>query len=616
MQFIKLKTLSKLAKYIFKKPKNFSNLSKETIGRFYSFLKKERLYWREELNSSDSISIKAYSYVEPILTEEIKNKMNAFEKKPKISILLPVFNIETKWLDKAIASVLNQWYPNWELCIVDDFSSNKDIHTYLNKLIQQNQQKVKVKFLSQRSGISKATNEAFGMSDGEYIGFLDHDDELTVDALFYVVWVINKYDSEFIYSDEDYINENGIKSNPHFKPDFSKETLNSYNYIGHFVVVKRELFEKVKGLNSNYDGAQDYDFVLKCTSTTNKIYHIPRVLYHWRLLQRSVSLNPFSKINAIIAGKKALEDNLKHSQHDISVSCTTVPFVYKVNYKIKGAPLISIIVPFKDKYQLLYECLTSILSKTTYENFEIICVNNKSQLKETFQLMEIFSSLDKRIKFIDYNDDFNYSAINNYAVFEYTQGQQILLLNNDIQVISPNWLNEMLMYSQLDEVGCVGAKLYYPDNTIQHAGVVVGINKYAGHSHRHYDGKSSGYFNRLITVNNVSAVTGACMMVKKEIYVKLGGLDEELRVNFNDIDFCLRVLKAGYRNVFTAYAELYHKESATRGYGDIELFLKEGEYFFSKHQDFITRGDVHYNPNLTLDKEDLSLRKSLYEIEI
>ena len=553
--------------------------------------------------------IKGYKYNITTLTSQIQEEIANFEKKPLISIITPVYNVDPKWLDLAVKSVENQWYDNWELCIADDKSTNEATINYLKSI---NNPKIKVKFLEENGNISKASNEAVKLSSGEYLSLLDNDDELTPNALYEMVKAINETNSDFLYSDEDFINTKGECSNPHFKPDYSPDLLLMHNYITHLSCFKRELFDKVGGFDSKYDGSQDYDLFLRMSEQTNNIHHIPKVLYHWRMLESSTSANSQAKPEAIQRSKELLEETLQRRGIKASVIPQEMDHYYRVKYEIKNNPLVSIIIPFKDKPELLDTCVKSLLKFTTYQNFEIIGVSNNSEEEATFALMKKLEKLDPRVKFYEYNEPFNYAKINNYAVDNFAKGEQILLLNNDIEIIHEGWLEAMLEHSQRAEIGCVGAKLLYPNNTIQHAGIIIGLGGYAGHSHKHYPKDNPGYFNRLNSVQNLSAVTAACLMVKKSIYQEINGMDEvKFKVAYNDVDFCLRVREKGYLNLYTPFATMYHHESITRGYETtpekIARFQTEKDALFERHKEILTNGDPYYNPNLCHDKEDFSI---------
>ena len=551
-----------------------------------------------------------YKYIEPELSDEIKSEIEGFTKKPLISIIMPVYNVDPKWLDLAIKSIEKQWYENWELCIVDDKSTNKKTVDFLKAI---NSTKIKVKQLKQNGNISMASNEALSLTSGEYIALMDNDDELTPDALYEVVKAINKFGSEFIYSDEDKLEMNGSFSDPHFKPDFAPDMFLSQNYLSHLGVIKKELIDKVKGFTVGLEGAQDYDLYLKVLEQTNKIHHIQKVLYHWRKIPGSTAAEFGDKSYAQEAGRQSLENAIKRRKIEGSVEDGIVAGTYKVNYTITGEPLVSIIIPFKDKPELLTLCIESILDKTTYQNWEIIGISNNSEEKATFTEMKRLQALDNRIHFHEYNIPFNYSAINNFAVNEYAKGEHVLLLNNDIEIITPEWIESMLQYSQREGVGVVGAKLYYPNDAIQHAGVIIGISGLAGHSHKYFSRSETGYFSRLNLIQNFSAVTAACLLVKRSLFKEVSGLNEqELKVAFNDVDFCLRIREKGYLNIFTPYCEAYHHESISRGLEDTAekkmRFKSEVEYMQKRHKKILLDGDPFYNPNLTSDRECFSIQ--------
>lgn len=551
-----------------------------------------------------------YIYEEPFFTEAMKKEIASFKHKPLLSIVMPVYNVDPKWLSLAIESIKNQWYTNWEICIADDKSTKSETLDFLKTI---NDKRIKIKFLEKNLNISGASNEALKLANGEYIVLMDNDDEITVDAFYEVVKAINEKSAEFIYSDEDKLEMDGNYSNPYFKPDFSQDMFYAQNYLSHLSVIKKELIDKVGGWELGLEGAQDYDLYLKVLEYTKNIVHIPKVLYHWRKIPGSTASEFSDKSYAQDAGKKALQNSLLRKHIDATVENGTYPGTYRVSYALKNTPLVSIIIPFKDKPELLDMCINSILGKSTYSNFEIIGISNNSTQNATFEMIKKLQQQDKRISFFEHNVPFNYSEINNYAVDNFANGEQIILLNNDIEIISPSWIEEMLMFSEREDVGCVGAKLYYPNNTIQHAGVIIGLGGVAGHSHKYFPKDHPGYFIRLNIVQNLSAVTAACLMVKKSVYKELNGLNEEnLKIAFNDVDFCLRVQEKGYVNVFTPYCEAYHHESISRGHEDnpekVARFNSEVEYMKSRHCDIINKGDPYYNVNLTLQREDFSLK--------
>ncbi len=544
-----------------------------------------------------------YVYLEPSLSPSIQKEIDTFEKKPLISIIMPVYNVSPAWLDLAVQSIESQWYTHWELCMVDDKSTDKNTKKYLKKI---NHPKIKVKFLKKNLNISGASNAALGMTSGTYIALMDNDDTLTPDALYEVVKIINKEGAEFIYSDEDKIEIDGTYSDPHFKPDFSPDLFLSQNYLSHLGVIKKELITKVGDFTIGLEGSQDFDLYLKVLEHTSKIVHISKVLYHWRKIPGSTASEYGEKSYAQDAGRKALENAMQRRDIEATVKNGQTPGTYKVDYPIIGSPLVSIVIPFKDKPELLKTCIESILEKSSYENFEVIGISNNSTEQETFDEMQGLQRLDERIKFYEYNVPFNYSEINNHAVRTHAKGEHILFLNNDIEIISKNWIEEMLMYSQQAQNGAIGAKLYFPNDTVQHAGLVIVpktihsvILLYQGFSKEHY-----GYISKLRCVNNYSALTAACLMVKKSLFDNITGFDaQNLSVAYNDVDLCLRIAAQGHKNVWTPYCEAYHYESISRGHeksvADVERREKEKWHLKQKHQKIFLEGDPYYNKNLT-----------------
>ena len=537
----------------------------------------------------------------------------SFAPAPKISILTPVYNVDAPYLKNCVGSVRGQSYPNWELCLVDDGSSAEHIHPLLEEFSAADS-RIKIKILEQNQGISGATNEAASLATGDYLAFLDNDDELAPHALMEVAKAIHEHDADMYYSDEDIVDADGHVTSTHCKPDYSPDLLLCHNYITHLLVVRRQLFDQVGGLQTSCDGAQDFDLLLRLTEQTDRIVHITKVLYHWRSIETSTAADPDAKGYAVDAGKKALEQALLRRDIQADVLPANRKFYYRVRRAIVGHPLVSIIIPFRDQHEYLRRCVDSILNSTGYQYFEIIGVDNNSEEEQTHALMAELMEVDSRIHFVRYEKPFNYSAINNFAVQE-AAGEHIILMNNDIEVLNIDWLEALLEHSQRQEIGAVGAKLYYKNNTIQHAGVIIGIAGFAGHSHRHFPRRSPGYFNRLNCIQNFSAVTAALLMVKKQYYHEVGGLDEEnLGTALNDVDFCLKLREKGYLNIFTPYCEAYHYESVSRGYEDTvekkARFAREVAYFQKRWAVLLAKGDPYYNPQLTLDREDFSLKVS------
>ncbi|MFN6944235.1 MAG: glycosyltransferase family 2 protein [Cytophagaceae bacterium] len=555
------------------------------------------------------VHLKKYSYKCSMKENVAKEVINTFNYHPLISVIVPVYNTDVKWLDKAVKSVEKQYYVKWELCIADDHSDKQETIDYLKGL--KGNKKIKVVRLEENSNISEASNAALQLCSGDYVALLDHDDELTPDALFEVVKAINENGAEFLYSDEDKLTLEGKYENPHYKPDYSPDHLLSQNYICHLAVIKRSLVSELGGFRKGYEGAQDYDLFLRVAECAEKIHHIPKILYHWRMIPGSTASEFSEKSYAHDAGKLALESAMKRRRVKGEVHNGVFAGTYRIKRAIEGNPLVSIIIPFKDNPFLLKKCLDSILDKSTYSNYEVLGVSNNSVEEETFELMKAYEAKDKRIKFVEYNQEFNYSAINNFAS-GISKGDHLILLNNDIEIISADWVESLLEHSQRIDVGVVGGLLYYPDDTIQHAGVIIGIGGVAGHSHKLYRRGHHGYFSRIYLVQNLSAVTGACMMVKKSLYKEVGGLNEELKVAFNDVDFCLRLQEKGCLNVYTPYCEAYHHESISRGYEDTPEKIKRHNFeinlFQKLHSRILKNGDPFYNKNLSLEYEDFSLK--------
>ena len=537
-----------------------------------------------------------------------KQKNYKFEKKPKISIVVPMYNTNETFFKELIDCLKEQTYNNFEICLADGSEEeNSNLKQYIND------DRVKYKFLNSNKGISKNTNEAINMATGDYIGFLDHDDLLSKDALFEVVKTINdKNEPDFIYSDEDKIDEKYERFEPYFKPDFSPETLECNNYITHFVVVKRSLLNEVGLLNSKFNGAQDFDFVLRATEKANQIVHISKILYHWRVHKSSTANVADSKPYAYEAGVEVIKSHLKRTNKKGKVEFgQEVPGIYKIEYEVKGNPKVSILIPNKDHIELLKQCINSILKLTTYDNYEIVIIENNSEKEETFKYYTEISKNDK-VRVIDYTKtlkkneprEFNYSKIINFGVKK-VNGDFILQLNNDTKLLTPNWLELFIGYAQEKEIGAVGAKLYYEDKTLQHAGIIIGLSGIAGNALVNLPFGKHAYFGREAATRNVSAVTGACLFARRELYNEVGYMEEEkFKVAFNDVDFCLKLLQKGYRIVYNPYIELIHYESKTRGYEyskkQEERFEKEANNFKEKWKEVLEKGDPYYNKNFTL----------------
>lgn len=546
------------------------------------------------------------------LPEELeKQKNEKWKRKPLISIVVPVYNTPQVFLRQMIESVQNQSYSEWELCIGNASPENKEMKKILEEY--KNDARIKEVEIPENKGISQNTNRAMEIASGELIGLLDHDDLLAPNALYEIAKAVNEHpDAEVIYTDEDKVTTD-LKEHfqPHLKPDFNLDLLRSNNYICHFFVASRDLIKRVGGFRPEFNGAQDYDLILRCTEQAKQIVHIPKILYHWRVHKASTADNPASKMYAFDAGKRAIEEHLVRCRTKGTVQHTKDLGFYRVKYEVCGEPLVSIIIPNKDQSEALKKCLDSIREKTSYRNYEIIIVENNSEEPETFAFYKKIAG--EKIKIVTWEGEFNYSAINNFGV-RHARGDYLLLLNNDVEIINGDWLTEMLSHCQRKEVGIVGAKLYYPDNTIQHAGIIIGIGGVAGSVFVGLPRAFSGYLHKASIQLDLSAVTAACMLVKRSAFEQVGGLEEKLKVAFNDVDFCLRVREKGYLVVYDPYAELYHYESKTRGAEDtkekIRRFQTEIEYMRSHWIGLLKKGDPYYNCNLSLTKWDYSLKNN------
>ena len=548
----------------------------------------------------------------PTEEEIAEQRKRVFAYAPKISILVPVYNTPAVFLKQMIQSVRKQTYSNWELCIANANPANPEVAEIL-RVASKKDERIKVVDVPENEGIAQNTNRALEIAAGEYIGLLDHDDLLAVNALYEVVNTLNAdAGAEVIYTDEDKVTtdlEEHFK--PHFKPDFNLDLLRSNNYICHFFVAKKELIERVGAFRKELNGAQDYDLILRCTEEAENIVHVPKILYHWRVHKESTSDNPMSKMYAYDAGKKAIEEHLKRCDTSGEVSHTKDLGFYRVKYPVQGEPLVSILIPNKDQVDSLDKCLRSIEEKTDYHNYEIVIIENNSEKEETFRYYEKISS--EKIRVIRWEKEFNYSAINNFGV-RHAKGDYILFLNNDVEIINSDWMREMLSHCQRKEVGIVGARLYYPDDTIQHGGIIVGIGGVAGSVFVGLPKGYSGYMHKAALQLDLSAVTAACMMMKRRVFEEVGGFEEKLKVAFNDVDLCLKTREKGYLVVYNPYVELYHYESKTRGAEDtkekVRRFQTEIEYMRSHWIDILKKGDPMYNTNLSLTKWDYSLKNN------
>lgn len=547
--------------------------------------------------------------------KEIEEQRNyKFEYEPKISIIVPMYNTKEKYLKELIDSIINQTYKNWELCLSDGSDEKKD---YVERLVNVDE-RIKYKFLNANKGISENSNEALKLATGDYIALLDHDDILPAFSLFEVVKTINTdKEAEFIYTDEDkLLEEKENRMGPHFKQDYAPDTFMSYNYICHFSIFKKNLMERIGGFRKEFDGSQDYDIIFRATEQANRIIHIPKILYHWRINENSVALSAEAKPYAYEAAKKAIKAHLNRIGLNANVEDTRIIGLYKVNYEIVGTPKVSIIILNKDHKKDLKRCIDSILEKTTYENYEIIIVENNSKTKEIFKYYKELEKNEK-IEIVEYKEQgFNYSRLNNFGVKNAT-GDYIVLLNNDTEIITKDWIETMVGNCQRKDVGIVGAKLLYENDTVQHVGVVLGLTGVAGHVNLGIGADEIGYMGRNIITQNYSAVTGAMLMISKEDYEKIGGLDEEFPVAYNDVDLCLKIRKLGKVVVMNPFVEAYHYESKTRGYEITEekkrRLEEDTKRLKNKWKDVFEKEDPYFNINFRHDIPAMRIRTDRVE---
>lgn len=542
--------------------------------------------------------------------------IQAMSYTPLISLIMPTYNTNAQHLQACIDSVFAQKYPKWELCIADDASTQPYMRALLEHY-EASDSRIKVVFREENGHISRASNTALELASGDFVALLDHDDTLPPHALYFVAQAIAANpDARIIYSDEDKIDEQGQRFSPHFKSDWNPDLFYSQNYVCHLGVYHRELIETIGGFRTGVEGSQDQDLLLRCMPHVKhqQITHIPRVLYHWRISEGSTAQSASAKSYTTEAGIKALQDHLhEQGQNAVTVEAGLLPNTYRLSWPIPTpAPMVSLIIPTRDKKAVVELAVRSILEKTIYPNYEILLIDNGSKEPDALQWLEDIQQ-DPRVRVLRFNYPFNYSAINNFGA-QFAQGDVLGLVNNDVEVISPGWMTELTSHALRPDIGCVGAKLYYPNNTIQHAGIIMGLLTLAGHSHRHSSRKSPGYFGRLVTTQNLPAVTGACLFVRKHVFEEVGGLNEmQLKIAFNDVDFCLRVQKLGLRNVWTPFAELYHHESISRGAEDTPVkqarFQQEVQYMQTRWATEIARSR-YYSPNLTRQREDFSIQES------
>jgi GT2 family glycosyltransferase len=539
----------------------------------------------------------------PAQIEACLEDVETFVRRPVISVLMPVFNTDARWLTTAVESVRHQIYPYWELCLVDDASTKPSVAPLLAKLCASDS-RIKLKSLATNEGISGASNHALSLAAGEFVGLLDHDDRLAPEALYEVVKRLNTDPTiDFVYTDHDLYDSKGDRRSPFFKPDWSPDLLLSMNYITHFCLYRRALVEQVGGFRKGLEGSQDYDLMLRVTECARRIEHIAKPLYSWGQAPASVASNPQAKPYAHEAGRRALHDALARRKIDGEVvDGYGSPYRYRVKRQIAGEPLVSIIIPTRDNWRLLKRCIDSLETRTTYRNLEILVIDNQSQDTETLRYL---AQLAHRV--IPFAEAFNFARMNNMAAAS-ARGDHLLFLNDDTEAIEPEWLTSMLEHSQRPEVGAVGARLLFPNKTIQHAGVVIGIQGKAGHAFWGFPGDHPGYYDLARVIRNYSAVTGACLMVRRAAFEEIKGFDEAFAISYNDVDLCLRLRERGYLIVYTPYAELYHYQSASRGAYNPETDRKYEELLRARWNSLFEHGDPYYNPNLTLTAFDFSLR--------
>lgn len=545
--------------------------------------------------------------------KEVSLMLASMTHPPVISIVIPVYNPAEIYLRACLDSVLAQSYPHWELCIADDRSPKEHVQRVLREY-EAKDSRIKVVYRKHNGHISAASNSALEIAKGDFVALLDHDDVLPEHAMLFMAQAIcEQPHTQILYSDEDKINARGERFDPHFKSDWNPDLFFSQNYVSHLGVYRRSLLQQIGGFRLGVEGSQDQDLLLRCLPhvAAEQIVHIPRVLYHWRTIEGSTALASGEKSYTTEAGIKALRDYFSKQQPEVTVEAGLVPNTYRVRYPIsEPAPLVSLLIPTRDRRALTETAVRSIVDCSTYTHFEILILDNGSVEQETLDFFAQIQQEDSRVRVLRYDHPFNYSAINNFGV-RHAKGAIIGLVNNDIEVINPDWLTEMVSHCMRPEIGCVGAKLYYSNDTIQHGGVILGIGGVAGHSHKQYPRHHQGYFSRLLLTQNLSAVTAACLLIRKNIYEEVAGLDEEnLHVAFNDVDFCLKVREAGYRNLWTPYAELYHYESISRGAEDspekLARFAREVNFMKSKWGKHLEL-DPFYSPNLTKSREDFSI---------
>lgn len=595
-------------------PRRIGRLCKALFKYGFSELREEAYHMIMDKVESQAIIYEEWFEQNRASKEKLsKQALMHFDYEPLISVVVPTYNTPIQYLREMIDSVLAQSYKNWQLCIADGSGDNKKLQEVLEEYHQKDA-RVKYEILEKNLGIAGNSNAALALADGDIIGLLDHDDTLEPDALYEVVSCFQDEEVDSLYTDEDKIlGPKWINVDPHFKSDFNLDLLRSHNYITHFFCVKKSIMDQVGGFKERYDGAQDYDLILRCYELSRKMAHIPRILYHWRMHENSTAANPESKLYCQEAGQRAVEDHLKRVGVKAEVTKGREFFTHRVKYEITGTPLVSIIIPNKDHTDDLKVCIDSVMEKSTYRNLEIIVVENNSTEQETFDYYEAVQKQYRNVNVLKWEREFNYSAINNYGVRN-SHGEYIMLLNNDTEIIAPDSIEDMLGICMREEVGIVGARLLYNDDTVQHAGVAIGLGGAAGHVGIGLSKDDPGYFTRMFLTCDYSAVTAACLMVSREAFEAVDGLSEEYAVAFNDVDFCLKVREQGYLVVYDAYSEWYHYESKSRGLEDTEEKVKrfngEVERLNKRWAADYESGDPYYNKNFSLTNDAFCLDRT------
>ncbi len=576
-------------------------------------------YWVPEVDEAGDVWERDAAYerwllehrVRPSDVQRMRDLLPLLTQRPTFSVLMPVYETPEEYLRAAIESVQLQAYPDWELCIADDASRKPHVRKVLEECAADDP-RIKLVFRKTNGHIAATSNSALALATGDFVALLDHDDLLSIDALFENALVVNRRaDVDIIYSDEDKLDERGRRRDPYFKPDWSPDSLLSRNYVSHLGVYRREVVEEIGGFRLGFEGSQDYDLILRASERTDRIEHIPRVLYHWRIHDESTASSRKQKGYAYDAAVRAIEESLSRRGEPGRVeSSDRLPGTYTVRYELHDPGRVSVIIPTRDHGDDVDRCLQSLFERSTYGDIEVVLLDNGTTDRESLRVFGAWAEREpERVKLVAHDVPFNFSSINNYAA-RHSSGKYLLFLNNDTEILTPDWIEAMVEQAQRPSIGAVGAKLLYDDGTVQHAGVVIGLGGVAGHSHKYFPSDAPGYFGTLQTVNNFSAVTAACLMVRRDVFEEVGGFDEGLAIAFNDVDFCLRLQAAGYYNIYLPHVELSHYESKSRGHENtpekMERFLREQQFMRERWRTG-EAPDPHYNRNLTLNTEDYAI---------